>query len=450
MNNGLTRVSKYSSIVLVLFGLISFSATAKVDFNPILFTRDSLPNGLVVIYHLDKSAPVVSTIMHYKVGSKDENPSLTGFAHFFEHLMFESTDKIGRGELDKMIQSAGGNFNAHTSFDETVYYIDVPSNQLPLALWIESQRLRKLNVDTIGVETQRGVIQEERKQRTENQPYGDLLDRAMANVFKGGSYSWTPIGSKEHIATATIEQFRNFYNKFYQPNNATLVISGDFDIETARKYVDSYFAVIKSAPALKRENFVMPPLVVEHREEIKDKLAQLPGVFMIYRGPALSDSLYYAASLMSNILSTGESSRFYKRLVDKEQEAVAAEFQLIPMEKAGVILLVGISGPGKSINKVEELFNDEIAIMLKNGISDDELNKAKSIFEAQFVTSKKTAGGKARDLASFQSYYGNPDLINSELEKYMKVTKQDILKAAKMYLDTKNKVVFVYQPNTSN
>jgi predicted Zn-dependent peptidase len=423
---------------------------ATDDYKPISFVRDSLPNGLVVIYNVDKSAPVISTIMHYKVGSKDENPNLTGFAHFFEHLMFESTEKIQRSELDKMIQSAGGRFNAHTSFDETVYYIDLPSNQLPLALWIESQRLRKLNVDTTGVETQRGVIQEERKQRTENQPYGDSFDRITANLFKGGSYSWTPIGAREHIANASIEQFRKFYNNFYQPCNATLVISGDFDLSVAQKYVDSYFGKIPKSALPKREPFSLSNLQGEFREEIKDKLAQLPAVFVAYRGPSLVDSLYYASSIMSSILSDGESSRLYKKLIDETQESVSAEIEFVPMEKAGIILFVGVSGPGKNISKVENLFYDEVNKLLKTGITDEELTKAKNIFEARFVSSKKAASSKASELASLQSYYGDPNLINSELEKYMKVTKQDVLNAAKKYLDTKNKVVLVYQPEKIN
>ncbi|MFA7626945.1 MAG: pitrilysin family protein [Candidatus Kapaibacterium sp.] len=433
---------------LMLFGITAHSATK--DFNPIVFTKDSLPNGLVVIYQVDKSAPVVSTIMHYRVGSKDENPNLTGFAHFFEHLMFESTDKIARGELEKLIQSAGGNFNAHTSFDETVYYINLPSDQLPLALWIEAQRLSKLNVDTVGVETQRGVIQEERKQRTENQPYGSMLDKMMQNLFKGGSYSWTPIGSEEHIGTATISQFRAFYENFYQPCNATLVISGDFEIETAKKYIDSYFAVIPTAPLPKRESFKMPPLNGEYTEEIEDVLASLPGLFIGYRAPSLKDSLYYAANLLASILSSGESSRLYRKIVDEEQEAVAVDFQIIPLEKSGIFLIVGIPGPNKSISKVKTLLDKEIEKLTTEGISDEELNKAKSIFEANFVSSKKSASSKAREIASFQSYYNEPSLINSELDKFMDVSKEDILQAAKLYLSTNNRVVLTYKPATKN
>ncbi|GAB1372001.1 pitrilysin family protein [Candidatus Kapaibacterium sp.] len=445
------KIFKYS--ILMSIGLMTLFSTQLISsekFKPISFTRDSLENGLVVIYHIDKSAPVVSTIMHYKVGSKDENPSLTGFAHFFEHLMFEATDKIPRSELDEMIQSAGGRFNAHTAFDETVYYIDVPSNQLPLALWIESQRIRKLKVDEIGVETQRGVIQEERKQRTENQPYGMAFDKIMANLFPSGSYSWTPIGSKEHIANATLEQFKKFYDNFYQPNNATLVISGDFDIATARKYVDSYFAKIPGSPMPKREKFVDADLKQEVRDVIKDKLAQLPAVFVGYKGPSMLDSMYYATQVLNAVLSSGESSRLYKKLIDETQEAVSASIEMVPMEKSGMFLFVGISGPGKSIGNVESLFYKEIENLIKNGITDEELTKAKNIFEAEFVESKKSASSKARTLASYQSYYGQPDLINSELDKYLTVSKLDVVNAAKRFLDTKNKLVLVFEPALSN
>lgn len=450
MKFSLNKIFRYFLSAIIIAGITPFATEAAEGFKPIQFVRDSLKNGLVVIYQIDKSAPVVSTVIHYKVGSKDENPNLTGFAHFFEHLMFEATDKIGRGELDKMIQSAGGSFNAHTSFDETVYYIDVPSNQLPLALWIESQRMRKLKVDTIGVETQRGVIQEERKQRTENQPYGDLFDRLMRTVYTGGSYSWTPIGAKEHINNASISKFREFYDKFYQPSNAALVISGDFDLEICRNYVKTYFENIPMGKSPVREKFIIPELNGEKREEIKDNLAQLPGVFIGYRGPALSDSLYYASNLLASILSDGESSRLYRKLIDEKQEAVSADLQMIPLEKSGIILFAGISGPGKSIKKVEDLFNSEVDNLIKNGITDEELKKAKSIFEADFVKSKKNTSNKARELASYQNYYGDPGLINNELDKYMSVSREDITKAAKKYLDTKNKVVFVYQPLSEN
>ncbi|HRP03066.1 MAG TPA: pitrilysin family protein [Candidatus Kapabacteria bacterium] len=443
--------------IFVFFGLIilkvmtmTASVNAATDFNPIQFTVDTLDNGLTVIYHIDKSAPIVSTIVHYKVGSKDENPNLTGFAHFFEHLMFESTDKIKRGEMDKLIQLAGGNLNAHTSFDETVYKINLPSNQLPLALWIEGQRMRKLSVDTIGVETQRGVIQEERKQRMENQPYGTAFDKVCEKLFAGGSYSWTPIGSEKHINEASIDEFRTFYNNFYQPNNATLVIAGDFDIKVAAKYVEAYFGGYPKSNNIKREKFLLTPMKSEYKETIYDEKAQLPAVFVAYPSVDLSDTNYFALKLMGDILASGESSRLYRRLVDKEQSAVAAEFENLNLQNSGLTLLIGIATPGTEISTIEKQIDEEIENLIKNGVSDDELQKAKNITEAQFVNSKKNVAEKAQELARLYSYYGDASVINTELANFNKVTKEDITRVAKMYFATKNRVVLTYLPKPNN
>lgn len=432
--------------VIIMLGTIS----ARTDFKPIKFTIDSLSNGLTVIYHIDKSAPIISTIMHYRVGSKDENPNRTGFAHFFEHLMFEATEAIPRGEMDKMIQLAGGNLNAHTSFDETVYKFNLPSNQLPLALWIEAQRMRKLKVDTIGVETQRGVVKEERKQRMENQPYGNAFEKIMENLFSGGSYSWTPIGSAQHIDEATIEEFKEFYDNFYQPNNATLVIAGDFDIEVARNYVNKYFLEYPKANEPIRSEFVLKSLKQDYKETINDNKAQLPAVFIAYRGPSLTDSNYFATKLMADILASGESSRLYKRLVDKEQSAVVAELENLNLQYSGLLLFIGIAAPGKNINDVEKQILEEINKIAEKGITDEELTKAKNITEAQFVSSKKNVHEKAQELARLYSYYGDPSRINNELDEFLNVTKEDIQRVAKQFLINAKKVTLTYIPVSTN
>lgn len=444
------RIYVFFGIILLKVIGMAGGLVAETDFKPIRFTVDTLDNGLVVIYHIDKSAPIVSTIVHYKVGSKDEDPNLTGFAHFFEHLMFESTDKIERGGMDKMIQMAGGNLNAHTSFDETVYKINLPSNQLPLALWIEAQRMRKLSVDTVGVETQRGVIQEERKQRGENQPYGTAFDKICEKLFAGGSYGWTPIGSEKHINEATIQQFRDFYNNFYQPNNATLVIAGDFDIEVARKYVKSYFGSYPKSMDIKRARFVINPMSGEYRQTIDDEKAQLPAVFVAYRSADLADSNYFALKLLGDILASGESSRLYRRIVDKEQSAVAAECENLNLQNSGLILFIGIAAPGYDINDVEQQINEEIEKVVKNGITNEELVKAKNITESQFVNSKKNVAEKAIELARLYSYYGDASIINTELENFKRVTKEDVKRVAKLFLGTKNRVVLTYLPKVSN
>jgi len=444
------RFIAFLGILLIKVFIMAPAIMADTDFKPIKFTQDTLSNGLTIIYHIDKSTPIVSTILHYKVGSKDENPERTGFAHFFEHLMFESTEAIQRSEMDKMIQIAGGNLNAHTSFDETVYKINLPANQLPLALWIESQRMRKLNVDTIGVETQRGVVKEERKQRNENQPYGTAFEIITEHLYKGGAYSWTPIGSAQHIDVASIQEFRDFYNNFYQPNNATLVIAGDFELDVARKYVDAYFLQYPQATEPKREPFVLNELKDEYRQKINDDKAQLPAVFIAYRGPSLADSNYFAAKLMGDILASGESSRLYRRLVDKEQSAVVAEFENLNLQNSGLMLFIGIGAPGIDINNVENQIFEEITKIASDGVSEDELIKAKNITEAQFVGSKKNVQEIAQDLARYFSYYGDASIINTELDNFQKVNKEDIKRAAQLYLSGKNRVVLTYLPVEKN
>ncbi len=430
--------------MLFAFMVIS-TVSAFSQANPIEYVEEDLDNGLHVIYSIDRSAPVVSTILHYKVGCKDEDPNLTGFAHFFEHLMFESTDEIPKGSMDKYIQEAGGILNAHTSFDETVYKFTVPSHQIKLALWIESSRMRKLQVGEVGVETQRGVVKEEKKNRNDNSPYGSWMEKMFYNVFKGGNYSWVPIGSIEHINRATIQDFQNFYNNFYQPNNGTLVIVGDFDLEETKKYVRSYFGRYKKGSEPVRSEFKLPPMDGPYRETIEDNKAQLPAAFMGLRGPKMGEKDYYALSLLSDILGAGESSRFYRELVEK-QIALQAVMAPMALQDAGIIYMVGIPAQGKELKDVEAAMMAEIQKVIDNGVTDEEFQKARNIKEVSSVSGKKGTQEKAMSLAQYYSYYGDASLINKELENYMKVTKADIQRVAKKYLGTKNRVTLEYIP----
>jgi len=436
------------TVLLVMSVGIGQMVFAKGDFKPIKFERDSLPNGLQVIYCIDKSAPVVSTVVHYRVGSRDENPQRTGFAHFFEHLMFEGTTNIPRATIDKYVEEAGGWLNAHTAFDETVFKFRVPSNEIKLALWIESQRMRGLLVDSIGVETQRGVVKEERKMRTDNTAYGTLFENMMKYLFSGTSYEWVPIGSEQHINKATIQEFRDFYNNFYQPNNAVLAVVGDFDIKDAKDYVKEYFGALPRAQEPKREKFRITPLAAPITETIEDSKAQLPGVFIGYRGPKLGDKDYYAMSLLSEILASGESSRMYQRLVDKDQIAVAAQLNPINLQYTGVVMLIGIPALGKDPKKVLEVMTEEIDKVIKNGVTDEELTKAKNLTEVGFIADKKNVLDKAQSLARYYTYFGDAGMINNEFDKYQSVTKADLQKVAKDYLDTPNRVVLYYMPKS--
>lgn len=430
---------------MFIYMLINTNET-NADFKPIKYEKEVLDNGLEVIYNVDKTAPVVATIVHYRVGSRDEVVGKTGYAHFFEHLMFEGTKDIERASIDKLIQEAGGTLNAHTSFDETVFYQKLPANEIKLALWIESQRMRHLLVDSIGVETQRGVVLEELKTRTLNQPYGTMLEKMCENLFPKSTYSWFAIGRSADIEKATIEDFTTFYNNFYQPSNATLVISGDFNIKDAKEYVRDYFNIYPKKKVNKVEKFVLPKLEKDYEETITDEKAQLPGIFIGFRSPSLDDADYYASILLTDILASGESSRLYQRLVNTDQIAVQSALVPLSLQHSGLYLMIGIPAPGKDYADVKKVMFEEIQRVVKEGVTDSELEKAKNIQETQFVSGKKDALEKARILAKYNSYYGNPELINTELKNFLKVTKEDIKRVAKKYFGDAHKVVLTYLP----
>jgi zinc protease len=435
------RILSWVTALCVL--CVALSAQVK----PLTYEEYVLPNGLRVILHEDHSAPVAATVLHYGVGSRDEDPARTGFAHFFEHLMFEATDAIERAQIDKLINGAGGELNAFTSQDQTVYHFVVPSNQVRLALWIEAQRMRKLHVNSIGVETQRGVVKEERKNRYDNAPYGGMLDKMMAKLFVGTPYAWSTIGSAQHIDSASISEFKEFYNEFYQPNNCVLVVSGDINPNEIKESIQVYFGGYPKAPEPRRPVFAgAKPMVGESREVIADPRAQLPALFIGYQSPGMKDNDAYATELLGTIMSTGESSRLYRSLVDSQQVAVQVSVQYIPREFSGLSLVVAIAAPGKELTAVEHALDVELQKVATSGVTASELTKAKNIAEAEFVSSRAGAYQKALNFSNYQRFFGNTALINNELEKYMSVTAADIQRVALKLFGAKNRVVLQYNP----
>ncbi|MEN3026704.1 MAG: pitrilysin family protein [Chlorobiota bacterium] len=428
--------------ILLLAGI----GWAQRSFYPVRFTEYTLANGLHVILQQDTSAPVVATVLHYKVGSRNEEPQRTGFAHFFEHLMFEGTEHIPRATIDKYIQEAGGTLNAFTTFDATVYYFQLPSHQLPLALWIEAERMRRLRIDSVGVETQRGVVKEERKMRYDNSPYGGWLEKLFDKLFAGSPYGWTPIGSAQHIDSARIEEFVEFYNRYYQPNNAVLVIVGDIDPQQARQLVETYLGQYPRGPEPPPFRFELPRMAAgEQRDTVHDKKAPQPAVFIGWRGPAKGHPDAYALEMLMDILSEGESSRLYRRLVDETQVAAQASAFYYDLQHAGAVIAVGVAAPEKSIADVERELLATIERVQREGVTDAEFQKARNIREARFVTDKKGTLGKALSLASYWATFGDANLINTELERYLQVTREDIRRVAQKYF-TSDRVVLTYLP----
>ena len=434
---------KFKSILLsaiLLGGNLLIAQTA------VKFTQYDLPNGLHVILHEDHSTPIVAVTVLYHVGSKNEDPNRTGFAHFFEHLMFEGSDNIKRGEYMKLIQTAGGQMNANTSFDRTFYYEVLPSNQLELGLWMESERMLHLKIDSVGVETQRKVVKEELKQRNENTPYGSILNESFGHAFKVHPYRWTPGGSPEYINKAALSEFIDFYKTFYVPNNATLSIAGDITPAQTKALIEKYYGGIpKGTKEIPRPTAVEPVKTAEVRDTVYDNI-QLPAVIMAYHTPAQGTPDYYAMNMLATILSQGKSSRMQKAIVDKQQKAVFAGAFPLPSEDPGLTLVFGIANMGISPTDLEGSMNTEFDKVKNEMISEEEFQKLRNQLENDFVSGNEKMVGIAENLSNYYVYYKDANLINTEINRFMKVTREDIQKAAQKYLTKENRVVLYYLP----
>ncbi len=434
-------------IVPAIFLFSAFALTSYAQ-NNIKFSEYNLENGLHVILQEDNTTPIVAVTVMYHVGSKNEQASRTGFAHFFEHLMFEGSPNIGRGEYFKIVQNAGGELNANTSFDRTFYYEIFPSNQFELGMWLESERMLHLKVDSVGVETQRKVVKEERSQSLDNQPYGRLWEETFKRAFTVHPYQWMPIGSAQYIDKATIDEFMDFYKTYYTPNNAVLSIAGDIDIDDAKNLVEKYFADIPAGvKEIYRPDVVEPEKTVEVKDTVYDNV-QLPAIVHAYHIPAMGTEDYYAIEMLTTLLSGGQSSKLYKTLVDKEQKALYVGAFPAGLEDPGLFVTVGIANAGVDASDLDKSIDEIIADTRNNLISETEYQKLQNQVESQFVNSNNTVAGIAENLANYYMFYHDTNLINTELTHYLKVTREDIKRAANKYLIKENRLVLYYLPNS--
>lgn len=439
---------KLKAFCALVLGSAVLSGRASAQAVKINFTEYDLPNGLHVILHEDHSTPIVAVSVMYHVGSKNEDPERTGFAHFFEHLLFEGSENIGRGEYMKMIQAAGGQLNANTTWDRTYYYEVLPSNQLELALWMESERMLHARIDAIGVETQRKVVKEEKKQRFDNTPYGQLLSVVYENSFTKHPYRWSPIGKEQYIDQATLNEFMDFYKTFYVPNNAALVIGGDIDIAKTKAFIEKYFATIpKGTREIPRPNIVEPEQTEEKIVNFYDNV-QLPAVIISYHTPKMGTDDFYTMQLLSQLLSQGKSSRFQKAIVDEQQKALAVGAFSIPNEDPGVTMMFGITNAGVKPEDLEKAMLDEVAKVTTTEISDEEYQKLINQAENDFVAQNQRVSGVVEHLATYYTFMGNTNLINTELDHYKKITKEDLKRVAAKYLTSNNRLVVYYLPKS--
>ena len=427
---------------------IAMAASFAMLFNAqqIKFEEYDLPNGLHVILHQDNSAPVVTTSVMYHVGAKDEAAGRTGFAHFFEHLLFEGTKNIKRGEWFKLVSSNGGSNNANTSPDRTYYYETFPSNNEQLGLWMEAERLRHPVINQIGVDTQREVVKEEKRLRMDNQPYGGLFNAILTTLFKKHPYKGTVIGSMEDLNSAKLEEFNAFFKKYYIPNNATLVVAGDIKPEQTKKWINEYFGSIPKGTPITRNFPKETPITQEFEETIYDANIQIPAYIFAYRTPAGNERDAYILSMLGSYLSKGKSSVLYKKLVDNEKKALAVEAFNLGLVDHSIFAFFAIPMGNTSKDVLKKDIDAEIKKLQTDLISEEDYQKLQNQVENDFVNANSSVQGIANTLADSYLLKGNTNLINEEINIYRSITREDLRNAARKYLNSNQRAIINYLP----
>ncbi len=415
----------------------------------IKFDEYRLDNGMRVILHQDDSVPIVTINIWYHVGSKNEKKGKTGFAHLFEHMMFQGSEHVADNMHFRLIQSAGGTLNGSTFFDRTNYYETLPSHFLEMGLWLESDRMGFLlpAMTQEKLDNQRDVVKNERRQHVDNQPYGLWLEKMLELAYpKDFPYHWPIIGYMEDIDAARLEDVSRFFQTYYAPNNASLIIAGDFDPEKVRQLIDKYFGSIKKGN-------IIPPISTkfnnyhsgEKRTVIKDRV-QLPRIYMAYHIPAYGTKESYTTEIMSDILSEGKSARLYQSLIYKKQIAQDAHALMLNMQETSLLIFLVTAKPGVSVDKLEKELQIEIDRMINEPVSEYELQRIINQIEARKIRELQSVNSKADLLNLFAVYFDDPDLINHEIERYKSIGAADIKKTAGNYLNNDNRVVVTFLP----
>ena len=410
------------------------------------FEEYDLDNGMHVILHQDNTAPVVITSVMYHVGAKDENPERTGFAHFFEHLLFEGTENIERGEWFNIVSSNGGSNNANTTDDRTYYYEVFPSNSVELGLWMESERLMHPIINQIGVDTQNEVVKEEKRLRVDNQPYGNFLSEIKKNLFFKHPYRWATIGSMDHLDAATLEEFRAFNKKFYVPNNAVLVVAGDINKSEVKKMIKDYFGPIPRGPEVTRNFERDEPITETLKATAYDPNIQIPAIMAAYRTPSQKDRDSYILNMISTYLSGGKSSVLYKKMVDEKKMALQVGALNFSQEDYGSYILYALPLGDVTLDTLLAEMDEELVKLQTELISERDYQKLQNQFENQFVNSNSSIAGIAGSLATYYMLYDDVNLINNEIDIYRSITRQDIMNAAKKYLNPNQRLELQYLP----
>ncbi len=435
-------MKKKTLFVLFFAGFCVTASAQKVQ-----FTEYDLDNGLHVVLHQDKTAPVVAVSVMYHVGSKDEDKNRTGFAHFFEHLLFEGTENIKRGEFMKYVSSNGGQNNANTTQDRTFYYELFPSNQLALGLWLESERMFHPVINEIGVRTQNEVVKEEKRLRIDNAPYGKFAEKIFADLFPDYPYSWQTIGSMADLDSSKLDEFKAFFKKNYVPNNAVLTIAGDIDLAKTKNLVADYFdAIPKGAPIVRKE-YDLKPITAEVIDTAYDANIQIPAILASYRVPGMRSRDTKVLGLISTLLSGSGSSRLNMKMVDEKKTALQVAAFNYTLENYGAYIILALPNNNTPLNDLLKDIDVEVKKLQTDLISEEDYQKLENQFENSYVSKNSRMLGVAENLANGYTFHNkNTNDVNEELDIVKSITREEIRDVAKKYLNQNQRVVLYYLP----
>jgi zinc protease len=438
--------NKVKSTKTLLAMLLALCVVPYSNGQAVKFTEHKLKNGLRIVLSEDHSAPTYSIAITYNAGSRDEREGRTGFAHLFEHMMFQGSENVGKGEHFIIIENNGGGMNGTTNTDRTEYFETLPANQLDLGLFLEADRMKSLAITPANLENQRQTVKEERRLRVDNQPYGLTFDTLFETAYDNFAYKHSTIGSMADLDAATVQDVAEFFKTYYAPNNAVLALVGDFKTSDALPKIEKYFGSIPAQPAPRPPDMTEPRQNAERRKTLEDAHAQVPRLDVAFKIPPGNTPDWYALYVLGEILSTGQSSRLYQSLVREKQVAVQVGAGTFERRGPALFLVDLLITPGKDSKGVEKFVYEELERIKNEGVTDAELQKVRMEVKRGKVEQLVGTLNRARSLGEYAVFYNDPNVINSGNDKLLSVTKDQIQKAARTYLIESNRTVLTTMP----
>ena len=430
-----------------------FSTAVKLDINnvlkyPIEFKELTLSNGLHIILYKNNLLPVVNITLGYNVGSKDEAPGKKGIAHLFEHLMFQGSENVKKNEHFGYLMKSGGVCNAFTMQDFTIYYDNIPSNNIEMALWLESDRMNSLNLDKENLENQKKVVIEEKKQRVDNSPYGSMLLNIFKYTFKGSGYESPIIGNVKDINSFTVKEAIEFHKVYYSPENCVLVISGDIEYDKTEELINKYFSYLNKRNHIDRQQNIIKSLNRNVEKVYYDNI-QLPAVNICYQLPKAGSNEEYTFEFLTEIMANNKSSRLYKNLIYKKKLLQSVNAVKYMLKDGGLFFLNALVNPGVSPDDVKSEFLDALQEFADKGCNDEEFERIKNKLEAKFTSRYLQVKNISLDAAISYLNFNDVNRINEEINNYLSVTKQDIVNSVNQFVISGNSVTITYLPKKS-